>query len=139
MHLLISHAAPPGLQCQAAIEQLELPNLTELLGLLTALPPVTGSPDSLTPLHERVRANSLGLHGADGLLPWAALDAQQLGLTKAHGAAALDVLGDRLRKSIDDRGTLDVLRYGADAEIVEPVSLREQAKTLLQLALTVYT
>lgn len=87
MHLLISHAASAGLQCPAAIEQLKLPNLTELLGLLTALPPVTGSPDSLTPLHERIRANSLGLHGADGLLPWAALDAQQLGLTKAHGTS----------------------------------------------------
>jgi predicted DNA-binding transcriptional regulator YafY len=33
---------------------------------------------------------------------------------------------------------MDVLRYGADAEIVEPVSLREQAKTLLQFALSAY-
>ena len=33
---------------------------------------------------------------------------------------------------------MDVLRYGADAEITEPVSLREQAKTLLQLALSAY-
>ena len=35
-------------------------------------------------------------------------------LSKAHGAAALDVLCDRLRKSINDRGTLDVLRYGVE-------------------------
>ena len=35
-------------------------------------------------------------------------------LTKSHGIAALDVLCDRLRKSINDRGTLDVLRYGAE-------------------------
>jgi type I restriction enzyme R subunit len=33
-------------------------------------------------------------------------------LEKAHGAAALNVLGDRLRKQLDDRGTLDVLRHG---------------------------
>ena len=33
---------------------------------------------------------------------------------------------------------MDVLRYGADAEITEPVSLRAQAKTLLQLALSAY-
>ena len=33
---------------------------------------------------------------------------------------------------------MDVLRYGADAEITEPVSLREQAKTLLQLAVAAY-
>lgn len=35
-------------------------------------------------------------------------------LEKAHGAAALDVLCDRLRKQLDDRGTLDVLRHGLE-------------------------
>jgi type I restriction enzyme, R subunit len=35
-------------------------------------------------------------------------------LTKAHGLAALEVLSDRLRKSLNDRGTLDVLRYGVE-------------------------
>jgi type I restriction enzyme R subunit len=34
------------------------------------------------------------------------------GLQKAHGAAAEAVLLDRVRKSLDDRGTLDVLRHG---------------------------
>ena len=33
---------------------------------------------------------------------------------------------------------MDVLRYGADAEIVEPVSLRQQARATLQLALSAY-
>ncbi len=87
MHLFISHAAPTGLQCQAAISQLVLPNLHELLGLLSPSPPLLGSPDTLTPLSERVRANSLGLQGPDGLVPWAATDAQHLGLTKIHGDA----------------------------------------------------
>jgi hypothetical protein len=87
MHLLISHAAPPGPHCQAAIAQLALPNLTELLGLLTATPPLLGAPDALTPLPERLRATSMGLQAQDGLIPWAAMDAQQLGLTKMHGDA----------------------------------------------------
>ncbi|WP_058835750.1 helix-turn-helix transcriptional regulator [Luteimonas abyssi] len=34
---------------------------------------------------------------------------------------------------------MDVLHYGADATIVEPASLREQARSLLELALTNYT
>ena len=33
---------------------------------------------------------------------------------------------------------MDILHYGADAEIVEPAVLREQAKTLLELALSNY-
>jgi len=35
-------------------------------------------------------------------------------LTKNHGAAAEGELLNRLRKSLDDRGTLDVLRHGID-------------------------
>ncbi|SHF71737.1 type I restriction enzyme, R subunit [Kaistia soli DSM 19436] len=40
-------------------------------------------------------------------------------LTKNHGAAAEAVLLDRIRKQLDDRGTLDVLRHG-----VEMIGLR---------------
>lgn len=35
-------------------------------------------------------------------------------LSKTHGTAAPDVLADRLRKSLDERGVLDVLRNGLD-------------------------
>lgn len=35
-------------------------------------------------------------------------------LRKSHGPGAIDVLCDRLRKSLDDRGTLDVLRHGIE-------------------------
>lgn len=87
MHLLISHAAPPGPQCQEAIARVALPRLNEILSLLTPTPPMLGSPETLTPLAERVRANNLGLQGADGLIPWAAIDAQHLGLTKTRGDA----------------------------------------------------
>ena len=41
-------------------------------------------------------------------------------LTKNHGATAETVLLDRLRKQLDDRGTLDVLRHG-----VEMIGLRQ--------------
>jgi type I restriction enzyme R subunit len=41
-------------------------------------------------------------------------------LTKNHGAAAETVLLDRVRKQLDDRGTLDVLRHG-----VEMIGLRQ--------------
>jgi predicted DNA-binding transcriptional regulator YafY len=33
---------------------------------------------------------------------------------------------------------MDVMHYGADAEIIEPAALREQARTHLQLALSNY-
>lgn len=36
------------------------------------------------------------------------------GLTKLHGASAEAILLDRVRKSLDDRGTLDVIRNGID-------------------------
>ncbi|MEO8270973.1 MAG: hypothetical protein ABI557_14720 [Aureliella sp.] len=35
-------------------------------------------------------------------------------LTKNHGAAASDTLTLRLRESLNQRGTLDVLRHGFD-------------------------
>ncbi|MDR3044900.1 MAG: DEAD/DEAH box helicase family protein [Desulfovibrio sp.] len=41
-------------------------------------------------------------------------------LGKSHGPAAQNVLLDRIRKQLDDRGTLDVLRHG-----VELIGLRE--------------
>ena len=85
MHTVIPHAAPSGDQCRAALPQLQLPNLAALLELLTPTPPLIGTADSLSPLHERVHAKAVGLQGADGLIPWAALDAHHLGLTKSHG------------------------------------------------------
>src|SRR5689334_3421177 len=35
-------------------------------------------------------------------------------LQKSHGAAAQAMLLDRLRKQLDERGTLDVLRHGIE-------------------------
>ncbi|OIR08969.1 type I restriction enzyme EcoR124II R protein [mine drainage metagenome] len=47
-------------------------------------------------------------------------------LTKNNGAAAEAVLLDRLRKQLDDRGTLDVLRHGVELlGLRQPVSLAQ--------------
>lgn len=55
------------------------------------------------------------LYPAD-LLAWVRATQPQAweALTKNHGAAAEAMLLDRLRKALDDRGTLDVLRVGID-------------------------
>jgi len=47
-------------------------------------------------------------------------------LTKSQGAAAAETLLDRIRKQIDDRGTLDVLRHGIELlGLKQPVSLAQ--------------
>ena len=50
------------------------------------------------------------------LLAWVQTSQPQAweALTKIHGAAAEAVLLDRLRKQLDERGTLEVLRFGVD-------------------------
>lgn len=90
MHLIISHAAGVGAQCQAAIAQLALPNLDKLLRLLHTTRIWHDAPENLTPLPERVHADSVrfyGQDGQDGLIPWAAAEARERGLTAVHGAA----------------------------------------------------
>ena len=61
--------------------------------------------------YDRARA----LFPAD-LVAWvqATQPAAWAALSKNHGAAAEATLLDRLRKSLDDRGTLDVLRHGVE-------------------------
>lgn len=80
MHTLILNAAPPGDRCRAALAQLRLPNLQQLLGLLSPTPLVRGAATDLTPVHEHLLAASMGIDGPDGLIPWAAHDAAHLGL-----------------------------------------------------------
>ena len=80
MHLLIAHAAPQGPQCRAALQKqggLQLPHLTQLMQRMTPVQQHTGSEDSLTPLSEHIRAAAIGIDEDDGLVPWAALAAQQ--------------------------------------------------------------
>lgn len=86
MHTLIAYAAPPDPQCRNALKRLELPYLAQLLGMLTPTGHLYGNATDLTPLAERVQAQAAGLDGADGLVPWAADEARQRGLTGLHGA-----------------------------------------------------
>jgi hypothetical protein len=84
-HHVLLNAAPNGPRCQAAMNTLKLPNLRRLLSLLSPTPVVRGAATDLTPVHEHVLAASQSLlHAgdtADGLIPWAAIDARQRGLT----------------------------------------------------------
>ncbi len=83
MHTLILNAAPSGDRCRAALAGLRLPNLQQLLGLLSPTAVVRGATTDLTPVHEHLLASSAGMDGPDGLVPWAAHDAAQLGLPHA--------------------------------------------------------
>ena len=78
MPTLIPHAKPP--QGQAAPAATQLPNLTALLRLLTPGTRHTRDEDTLSPLHELLQAQALGVQAQDGLLPWAALQAHGLKL-----------------------------------------------------------
>jgi hypothetical protein len=85
MHFVIAHAAPAGPQCQEAIAKLQLPHLARLLKRLTPTAHATGSAQQLTPLYERIQAQTLGLLPStndvgDGLVPWAAQQANTLDL-----------------------------------------------------------
>lgn len=76
MHLLIPFAFASSEGCAQTLRQLQLPILQALLARLTPQTPDGGDEYSLTPPHERALAQTLGLGGADGRLPWAALQAR---------------------------------------------------------------
>ena len=76
MHLLIPFAFASSEGCAQTLRQLKLPALQALLARLTPQPPDGGDEFSLTPPHEQALAQALGLTGADGRLPWAALQAR---------------------------------------------------------------
>lgn len=75
MHLLIPFAFASSEGCAQAFRQLQLPALQAVLTRLTPQAPDRGDEFSLSPPHERALAQALGLTGADGCLPWAALQA----------------------------------------------------------------
>ena len=77
MHLLIPFAFCSSEGCATALHALQLPRLAKLLSRLTPQPLDQGDASSLSTPHERALARALGLGAADGLLPWAALDAMQ--------------------------------------------------------------
>jgi hypothetical protein len=92
-HLLIPYASLHVEPEAGAIDwsRLVLPNLTWLLARLQADPPDTGSEESLSPPHERALARAIGLPAsADGLIPWAAIQAtQQIAADPGQGWAVI--------------------------------------------------
>lgn len=79
--LLIPFAMPTAPGCSQAAAGLALPRLQRLLALLAPSEADEGAADSLIPPHERVLARRQGLPTApDGLVPWAAAEAQRAGL-----------------------------------------------------------
>lgn len=92
-HLLIPYASLYVEPEAGAIDwsKLVLPNLSWLLTRLQAGAIDMGSQESLSPPHERALANAIGLPtSADGLIPWAAIQAeQQIGADPGQGWAII--------------------------------------------------
>lgn len=87
MHLLIPFAFCSSDGCAAVLPSLQLPNLEKLLARLTPEPLDVGDEFSLSTPHERALARALKLPVTDGLVPWAALQATQIGLARPAGSA----------------------------------------------------
>ncbi len=90
MHLLIPFAGVLSEAGRQAARHLVLPQLQGLLQCLAAPQAVDrdeAEATTLSPPHERAWARVLGLQGADGSLPWAALQAQADGIATAPGQA----------------------------------------------------
>ncbi len=101
MHLTIAFASTLSEGCVHTLRDLQLPHLSRLLTRLTPTVRDEGDAYALSMPHERVLATALGMHAADGCLPWAARQAADDGvdtgdelawglLTPAHWHLAAD-------------------------------------------------
>ena len=75
-HLIVPFAHCSGEDWLQTVSSIELKNLGKLLQGMKLTNTDTGAADSLSPPHERACAKALGLTNADGLIPWAALEAK---------------------------------------------------------------
>lgn len=131
MHLLIPFAAPLSDAGRQALQTLRLPALDAALRRLAPTHRDDGDAMSLSPPHERALARALGLAGADGALPWAALHAAAAGiatadlawgeLTPVHWRVGSDQVGlvDPASLSLDEaesRALFDALHPMFEAE-----------------------
>ena len=77
-HLIVPFASCSGDDWLQTMSSVKLINLGKLLRGMKLLITDTGRAESLSPPHERVLAKACGLtHSADGLIPWAALEAKE--------------------------------------------------------------
>ena len=76
-HLIVPFAQSDGEGWLQAMAALDLKNLSQLLRGMKLIRTGSGLADSLSPPHDRALAAALGLAAsADGLIPWAALEAK---------------------------------------------------------------
>ncbi|MBU1359610.1 MAG: hypothetical protein KJ901_12755 [Gammaproteobacteria bacterium] len=80
-HWLIPFAGTDREACREALSGLRLPRLEALLSRLAEVHDDTQDDSTRSPPHERALADALGIRAPDGLIPWAALEARQAGLT----------------------------------------------------------
>ena len=76
LHLIVPFAQCSDAGWLQATPPLLLKNLAQLLRGMKLINTDTGPAESLSPPHERVLAKACGLTSADGLIPWAALQAK---------------------------------------------------------------
>ena len=137
-HLLIPFAGRSSPACAAALATLRLPHLEALLGRLSLSHEDTQADTTLSPPHERALARALGLAADDGLIPWAAREAQNSGLSRAgssepwavvtlcHWEVAIDqvVLDDPAGIVIDAAESLTLLEAARPFFQEDGISLR---------------
>jgi hypothetical protein len=85
-HLLIPFASVSSDAAAKYLQDLNLPNLRQLLGTLSLVDSDVGTDESFSPPHERALARVQGLPVVDGYIPWAAQEAAQLGFKNADSA-----------------------------------------------------
>jgi len=108
-HLIVPFAQLTGDGWLAAATALDLKNLTQLLRGMKLVETDSGQADRLSPPHERVLAKALGLAcKADGLIPWAALEAKaKPGISWADITPCHWAMG-REHATLTDPATLDM-------------------------------
>ncbi len=117
-HLVIAHAGHSAPAIRDTLASLKLPNLERLLARLQlAHEDAQDDESSLSPPHERALAAALGLPVADGLIPWAARQARELGLPPAPAGQGWGLMTlCHWQVGIDDvaLGDPGMLHIGAD-------------------------
>jgi len=83
-HLLIPFASVSSEVATKYVQNLKLPNLRQLLSILTLVDSDIGVEESFSTPHERALARAQGLSVADGYIPWAVQKAMSLGLENAQ-------------------------------------------------------
>ncbi len=83
-HLLIPLASVSSEAATKYLQDLKLPNLSQLLSTLSLVDSDIGTEESFSPPHERALARAQGLPVVDGYIPWAAQKAIALGLENAQ-------------------------------------------------------